>query len=201
MLRLGPWLVIRGMVVGCLVVIAFTSYLGIGAAAGGNEIVRAEAPAAVVEEITPAAQVVVDTGGCRVSSRYPDRVRRWCDVIQKYADKFGLHPDLVAALIWQESGGDPQAYSRSGAVGLMQIMARDGKSSEFMCPNGPCFAKRPSIEQLNDPEFNIKYGTRMLAGLSSRLGSLRDALKAYGPMNVGYSYADKVLSIFENYRE
>jgi hypothetical protein len=39
----------------------------------------------------------------------------------------------------------------------------------------------------------------MLAGLVSNLGSPREALKAYGPMDVDYSYADRVLSIFENY--
>jgi hypothetical protein len=39
----------------------------------------------------------------------------------------------------------------------------------------------------------------MLAGLINRLGSLREALKAYGPMDMGYSYADRVLAIYENY--
>jgi hypothetical protein len=40
----------------------------------------------------------------------------------------------------------------------------------------------------------------MLAGLITTLGSQREALKAYGPMDVGYGYADKVLAIYENYR-
>jgi hypothetical protein len=39
----------------------------------------------------------------------------------------------------------------------------------------------------------------MLAGLNQKYGSIRDALKAYGPMDTGYAYADKVLSIFQNY--
>jgi soluble lytic murein transglycosylase-like protein len=68
-----------------------------------------------------------------------------------------------------------------------------------MCQNGPCFSNRPSTEELKDPEFNVKYGTRMLAGLLSRNGTLREALKSYGPMNVGYFYADKVMAIFERY--
>ena len=29
---------------------------------------------------------------------------------------------------------------------------------------------------------------------------VRDALRQYGPMDVGYSYADRVLAIYENYR-
>jgi len=44
---------------------------------------------------------------------------------------------LIAAVILQESGGDPSAYSSSGAVGLMQVMPRDGIAAEFMCVNGP----------------------------------------------------------------
>jgi hypothetical protein len=137
---------------------------------------------------------------CRVSDQFPESIRQWCGLITRYADQHGLSPDLIAALIWQESGGNPLAYSKSGAVGLMQVMPRDGIAANFTCPNGPCFASRPTIEELQAPEFNVEYGTRLLAGLSARLGSLRDALKAYGPKDVGYDYADKVLAIYERYR-
>lgn len=139
-------------------------------------------------------------GDCQVSASYPERIRRWCDLITKFARQKGLDPDLIAALIWQESGGDPEAYSRSGAVGLMQVMPRDGLAASFMCVNGPCFASRPTIAELKDPKFNIKYGTGMLAGLVKKYGNLREALKYYGPMDAGYTYADKVLTIYENYR-
>lgn len=136
---------------------------------------------------------------CKVNSSFPDSILRWCDPITHYSEKRGLDPDLVAAIIWQESGGKPQAYSSSGAVGLMQIMPSDGVSASFMCINGPCFSARPKIAELEDPEFNISYGTKMLAGLQSRTGDLREALKSYGPMNVGYYYADKVLGIYQKY--
>jgi soluble lytic murein transglycosylase-like protein len=107
---------------------------------------------------------------------------------------------LIAAVILQESGGNSMAYSSSGAVGLMQVMPRDGLAAQFQCVNGPCFASRPAIAELQDPAYNIEYGTRMLAGLVSRTGEVREALKAYGPMDRGYSYADTVLAIYENYR-
>jgi soluble lytic murein transglycosylase-like protein len=100
----------------------------------------------------------------------------------------------------QESGGDETAYSVSGAVGLMQVMPRDGIAVAFECINGPCFASRPTIEELLEPAFNVEYGSQMLAGLTARLGSTREALKAYGPMDVGFSYADTILAIYENYR-
>jgi len=136
---------------------------------------------------------------CALSERYPTKIRQWCDLIVENANKRGLPPDLVAALIWQESGGNPGAYSRSGAVGLMQVMPRDGLAASFMCANGPCFHNRPKMDELKDPAFNISYGTKMLAGLVNKNGSLREALKSYGPMDVGYYYADKVLGIYQQY--
>jgi hypothetical protein len=103
---------------------------------------------------------------------------------------FALDPNLIAAVMLQESGGQHLAYSHSGAVGLMQVMPRDGIAQKFMCKNGPCFTNRPTISELEDPDFNVAYGTGMLAGLNNRFGNIRDALKSYGPMDVGYSYAD-----------
>ena len=141
-----------------------------------------------------------ETSSCPLSSAYPDKVLRWCDLIVEFAAEHDLPPELIAAVILQESGGDPQAYSSSGAVGLMQVMPRDGLAARFQCVNGPCFASRPTIAELQDPAYNIEYGARMLAGLFARHGDLRAALKAYGPMDMGYRYADIVLSIYENYR-
>ena len=150
------------------------------------------------EDQAPASSV--ETESCPLSSTYPEKVLRWCDLIVEFAAEHGLPPELIAAVILQESGGDPQAYSSSGAVGLMQVMPRDGLAARFQCVNGPCFASRPTIAELQHPAYNIEYGARMLAGLLSRHGDLRAALKAYGPMDVGYHYADIVLSIYENYR-
>ena len=139
-------------------------------------------------------------GDCQINRDFPAQILQWCDLITHYSLQHGLEPDLLAALIYQESGGDPLAYSHSGAVGLMQVMPNDGLAASFMCPNGPCFQNRPSINELQDPEFNISYGTRMLAGLLQKTGSLREALKSYGPVGVGYYYSDKVLAIYERFR-
>jgi soluble lytic murein transglycosylase-like protein len=138
---------------------------------------------------------------CNISQKYPNRIKRWCNLIMMYANKFGLDPDLLAAVIWQESGGNPNAYSSSGAVGLMQVMPRDGIATQFQCPNGPCFNNRPTINQLKDPEFNVNYGARMLSNLVARQGSVREALKSYGPAGGGYYYADKVLGIYRQYNK
>ncbi len=137
---------------------------------------------------------------CLVSDKFPPKILQWCGIITFYALKHQLPPDLVAAVMLQESGGNASAYSKSGAVGLMQVMPRDGISETFQCQNGPCFANRPTIAELQDPVFNIRYGTRMLANLIARYGDIREALRAYGPMNVGYTYADKVLAIYHRYQ-
>jgi soluble lytic murein transglycosylase-like protein len=136
---------------------------------------------------------------CSLSTQVPNTIRQWCDLIDRYSNQNGLPPSLIAALITQESAGNPNAYSHSGAVGLMQIMPRDGIATKFMCKNGPCFHDRPSMAELYDPEYNIQWGTQFLASLLARHGNIRDALKAYGPMDRGYQYADIVLSIYNRY--
>jgi soluble lytic murein transglycosylase-like protein len=138
---------------------------------------------------------------CSLPARYPEAIRQWCRLVEQYADQNHLDPALVAAVMLQESGGNPDAYSKSGAVGLMQVMPRDGLAAKFTCSGGrPCFASRPTIKELGDPEYNIAFGTRMLSGLITRYGSVRDGLMHYGPANVEYYYADKVIKIFENYQ-
>ena len=139
-------------------------------------------------------------GDCAVSQQFPAKVTRWCELITQYATKHNLDPDLIAAVVWLESGGNELAYSRSGAVGLMQVMPNDGLAAAFMCVNGPCFKDRPSSNELRDPEFNIAFGTRFLASLVRRYGNIRDALKSYGPMDAGYTYSDKVINIFNRYK-
>lgn len=154
-----------------------------------------------IEETTVSNEGATSSdGACSLPQRYPESIRQWCDWIERYANEVGLEPKLVAAVMLQESGGNAEAYSHSGAVGLMQVMPRDGLAAEFMCSGKPCFSSRPSMEELFDPEYNISYGTRMLAALVSKRGDIREALRSYGPMDMGYQYADLVLSIYENYQ-
>ncbi len=124
-------------------------------------------------------------------------VRQWCSLIMRASETYHLDPYLIAAVILQESGGDPHAYSSYGAVGLMQVMPRDGLAASFSCPTGPCFAHRPAISELEDPAFNVNYGSQLLAANLAQTGSPREALRNYGPINAGYSYADAVLAVYD----
>ena len=200
-MRNGPSLVIQGTFIGSLIVALLGWFLAAHIKILPNtEVAYAASPALIDEQIDVPNQQPSQTEKCGVSSSYPEGILQWCEIITTLATQAELPPDLIAAVMLQESGGDATAYSASGAVGLMQVMPRDGIAASFECINGPCFASRPTIEELQDPSFNVEYGTHMLSGLIGRLGGLREALKAYGPMEVGYSYADKVLAIYENYR-
>lgn len=192
-MRLHPVLFFRGLLFAVLfVIIACCALLRTTNGIGGVD------QAFAAEESSPVEQV--NDQQCEVNQNYPEEVLQWCGWITYFAKANGFSPDLIAGLVWYESGGNPTAYSRSGAVGLMQVMPRDGLAASFMCVNGPCFASRPSIEELEDPYFNLEYGTGMLAGLVKRHQSLREGLKSYGPAGAGYTYADKVLSIYERFK-
>jgi soluble lytic murein transglycosylase-like protein len=193
-MRNGPSLVIRGTMIGSLVV-ALLGWL----LAKHNEILPT-AEVAYAASPTQVSEQPAQAENCQINVSYPQGIKQWCEIITSLATQVELPPNLIAAIILEESGGDATAFSASGAVGLMQVMPRDGIAASFKCINGPCFGSRPTIEELQDPGFNIKYGTQILAGLVTKLGDLRDALKAYGPMDVGYRYADTVLAIYENYR-
>ena len=140
------------------------------------------------------------SGDCSIPASYPKNIQNWCHLIELAAHETALPASLIAAVILQESSGDPLAYSSSGAVGLMQVMPRDGKASSFVCINGPCFSSRPTIQELQDPAFNVAYGSKMLADLFNRYGSYREALLRYGPKDVGYVYADIVLNHWEKHQ-
>jgi len=197
-------MVVPAVLVGCMIVI----WIGTVAAAHMPSqaqlapTLTALAPTQVVMASGQNTTLINQTKGlsCTLPVSYPPAIRQWCQPIEENAAKTGLPAPLIAAVILQESGGDPWAYSSSGAVGLMQIMPRDGLAKAFMCINGPCFAARPSIAELEDPEFNLAYGSQMLADLYEKYGSYREALFRYGPMDIGYAYADKVISIWENYQ-
>lgn len=146
----------------------------------------------------PEMNIQNNSNTCSLSQYFPESVQQWCQLIEENATAVSLDPNLVAAVILQESGGNPSVISHSGAVGLMQVMPNDGIAASFQCINGPCFASRPSSNQLMDPAYNVRFGTQMLANLTAKHGNIRDALYAYGPMSVGYSYADIILQILHN---
>lgn len=57
-----------------------------------------------------------------LSPIFTPEVQYWAARIQVWAAAAGLDPNLVATVMQIESCGDPRALSRSGAIGLFQVM-------------------------------------------------------------------------------
>lgn len=122
------------------------------------------------------------------------------DLISKYAEKNGLDEDFVKAVINQESGFNPKATSRCGAMGLMQLM--------------PSTAQGLGVTNAYDAEQNIEGGTKYLKGLMDRFDNNKslalaaynagpNAVKKYGgipPYAETQNYVKNVLSKYDTYK-
>jgi soluble lytic murein transglycosylase-like protein len=88
------------------------------------------------------------------------------DAINKAADRHAVDPNLVRALVKVESNFNPNAVSRKGAMGLMQLM--------------PQTARQMKLTNPFNPEENIDAGVRHLKDLlDSYGGDVRLSLAAY----------------------
>ena len=135
---------------------------------------------------------------------------RYDELIRRSAERYGVDPALVKAVVRIESAFNPHAVSSAGAKGLMQLM--------------DATARALGVDNPFDPEQNVTGGTRYLAWLIGKYGgNLKAALAAYnaGPGRVErlgiltdeafdekrsllpeetQSYVDRVLEAFEHYR-
>lgn len=105
------------------------------------------------------------------------------DVIRQQADEKGVDAALIAAVIYSESKFRDQTSS-AGARGLMQITP---EAADTIAQNSE--ATSFELNDLGDPEINIRYGTFLLAELLERYdGDEAAALAAY---NAGPGNADE----------
>ncbi len=108
--------------------------------------------------------------------------------INRTAQDFSLDPNLVLAIIRQESAFDEMALSRAGARGLMQVMPATGRQMARKLR-----LRDYSTEDLWEPQTSIRLGARHLADhfrafRSSEERQLGLALSAY---NAGLDVARK----------
>jgi soluble lytic murein transglycosylase len=105
------------------------------------------------------------------------------DVIRQQADEKGVDAALIAAVIYSESKFEDQTSS-AGARGLMQITP---EAAEFIerRSGGTTF----ELDDLGDPEINIRYGTFYLRELLDRYDG--DEAAALAGYNAGPGNADE----------
>jgi len=78
-----------------------------------------------VAKITPASSQLVNqpqTSSSGLAPIFTREVQYWGDDIIRWANAAAVDPNLAAVVMQIESCGDPQALSRSGAMGLFQVM-------------------------------------------------------------------------------
>ena len=93
----------------------------------------------------PRYRLYIKKGGLKVKQY----IINYDAIIHRAAEQFGVEAHLIKAVIMAESSFDPNAISKSGAQGLMQLMP---STADDMRVNNPF-----------DPEENILGGTRYLS--------------------------------------
>lgn len=103
---------------------------------------------------------------------YAASMDRYDGLIARVASRHGLSPALVKAVAVVESGMNPSAVSRQGALGLMQLSPRT--------------AAALGVRDPLDPGQSLDGGARFLVRQIESFGALDMALAAYnaGPASV-----------------
>ncbi len=121
-------------------------------------------------------------------------------IISSCSAKYGVSPFLIKAVIHAESGYNPNAVSRKGASGLMQLM--------------PATAKSLKVNNSFDPKDNVEGGVKYLRFLLDTFrGDVSLAVAAYNagltkvakyggipPYNETRTYVNRVLSYMQSYQ-
>lgn len=135
--------------------------------------------------------------GSRPAQPAPADVER---LVSANANTWGVDPALVKAIIANESGFNPNATSKTGAQGLMQL--EPGTAAEL------------GVSDAYDPAQNVSGGTRYIRGLLDRFhGDLRLAIAAYNagpgavvkyngipPYAETQQYVENVLDSYQKYK-
>ena len=117
---------------------------------------------------------------------YPNAYR---DLIEKHTATASVPPDLLQALMREESALDPKALSWAGALGLTQLMPSTAQAVARQLK-----MKRVTNQSLLEPDTNIRIGAAYLGSLLKRFpGQTPFAVGSYnaGPQAVDKWRADR----------
>lgn len=118
------------------------------------------------------------------SKNYP---RAYSEYVRKYAEEYGVPESVVYATIKVESDFKYDAESYKSAKGLMQLMPG---TFEWLCEKEDI---DPATVNINDPDMNIRMGTKYLAYLYGEFEIWETVYAAYnaGPGTVRNWLADE----------
>ena len=108
------------------------------------------------------------------------------EMIDDIAVRSGVDPNIVKAIIKEESGGNPSAIGDGGeSIGLMQIQPRWHRAK----------MEELGIVNLYDPQENVILGCSILSDLYDKYENYEDALSVYNSGNTedGKAYAERIL--------
>jgi soluble lytic murein transglycosylase len=108
---------------------------------------------------------------------------RYESIVRGHAANYRLDGAMLAAVIYEESKFRAGARSRSGAIGLMQLLPSTAQG--IAARTG---GTRFRVSDLYDPELNVRYGAWYLRHLLDRYRDERTALAAY---NAGQRNVDR----------
>lgn len=97
----------------------------------------------------------------------------YAELVSESAAEFGVPRSVIFAVIRTESSFRPDAVSRVGATGLVQLMP--DTFNWLLSKTGESY----TLEDLWDPAVNIRYGTMLLAVLYEEFGQWNTAYAAY----------------------
>lgn len=109
------------------------------------------------------------------------------EMIDDIAVRSGVDPNIVKAIIMEESGGNPNAVGDGGeSIGLMQIQPKHHQKR----------MEELGIVSLFDPQENVILGCSILSDLYDKYGNYEDALSVYNSGNTkdGKAYAERILN-------
>ncbi|MEE9251803.1 MAG: transglycosylase SLT domain-containing protein [Thermodesulfobacteriota bacterium] len=145
-----------------------------------RELLEASALYAHARDYNTSIRLAIRSGsGGANGLAYPRGMK---ELVSSYAKQYGADEHLIYSIIREESLFQPDAVSRSGAIGLMQIMPATGRAVARKER-----VKRYRTSFLYSPEVNIRLGISYFTSLLEDFdGAAPYALAGYngGPHNV-----------------
>ena len=123
------------------------------------------------------------------------------ELVATFADKYNIDGDFIKAIIKQESGFNPNATSKKGAMGLMQLMPKTAESL--------------GVLDAYNPSQNIEGGVKYLRNLLDKYENNQElalaaynagpgAVKKYGgipPYKETQNYINSIMATYNKVKE